>query len=110
LKYISGLAKGLARRGGRIFTKSHADQIDGGSPGKVTVGKHTVTANAVVVATNTPVNDRYKIHTKQAPYMTYVIGARVPSGSAPKALFWDTGPVSQQGHPVPYHYVRQQTI
>ena len=38
-----------------------------------------VTADAVVVATNTPINDRVAIHTKQAPYLTYVIGARVPA-------------------------------
>jgi len=38
------------------------------------------------------------IHTKQAPYTTYVIGALVPPGSVPKALYWDTLD--------PYHYVR----
>jgi nitrite reductase/ring-hydroxylating ferredoxin subunit len=59
-----------------------------------------VTARAVVVATNTPVNDRVAIHTKQAPYRTYVVGARVPRGSVPDILLWDT--------PDPYHYVRLQ--
>jgi Rieske Fe-S protein len=62
------------------------------------------------VATNTPINDQFAIHTKQAPYLSYVIGARIPSGSVPTALYWDTGPVSQQGRPVPYHYVRLQAI
>ena len=33
------------------------------------------TAAAVVVATNTPINDLVAIHTKQAPYLTYAIGA-----------------------------------
>jgi len=51
---------------------------------------HVVTADAVVVATNTPINDLLVIHTKQAPYMTYMIGASVPHGSVPKALYWDT--------------------
>ena len=41
---------------------------------------YTVTADAVVVATNTPINDLVAIHTKQAPYMTYVIGAACPEG------------------------------
>ena len=67
-------------------------------PAVVQAGKHVVTADAVVVATNAPVNDRVAIHTKQAPYMTYVIGARVPPGAVPQALSWDTGD--------PYHYVR----
>ena len=64
------------------------------------MGKHVVTGDALVVATNVPINNRLAIHTKQAPYMTYVIGARVPRGSVPKVLAWDTGD--------PYHYIRLQ--
>ena len=58
----------------------------------------TVEAGAVVVATNVPFVDRFAIHTKQAPYHTYVIAARVSPGSVKRALYWDTGD--------PYHYVR----
>ncbi len=54
------------------------------------------------MATNSPINDRVAIHTKQAPYMTYVIGARIPSGSVPKGLYWDTED--------PFHYVRLQKL
>ena len=46
-----------------------------------TSGGGVVTAGAVVVATNTPVNDLIAIHTKQAAYQTYVIGARIPRRS-----------------------------
>ncbi|HEV2912579.1 MAG TPA: FAD-dependent oxidoreductase [Pyrinomonadaceae bacterium] len=102
LKYLSGLASAIKRDGGRIFTGTHASKIEGGERARVeTSDGHTVTAGAVVVATNTPVNDRVVIHTKQAPYLTYVIGARVPRGSVETALFWDT--------PDPYHYVRIQS-
>src|SRR5690606_31835579 len=52
----------------------------------------------VVVATNSPINDRVAIHTKQAPYMTYVVGLRVPRGAVHPALYWDTLDN--------YHYVR----
>jgi glycine/D-amino acid oxidase-like deaminating enzyme/nitrite reductase/ring-hydroxylating ferredoxin subunit len=100
LKYLSALAKLIKEQGGRIYTNSHADHIEGGSPAKIEVGRHTVTAEAVVVATNTPINDLVAIHTKQAPHMTYVIGARVPSGSVTDALYWDTLKA--------YHYVRLQ--
>jgi Rieske Fe-S protein len=62
----------------------------------------TVSAGAVVVATNVPFIDRVAIHTKQAPYHTYVIGARVQPGSITPALYWDTGD--------PYHYVRLQRV
>src|SRR6185312_12048861 len=65
-------------------------------------GGRTVRADAIVVATNTPVNDLVAIHTKQAPYRTYVIGARIPRGSVRRMLLWDT--------PDPYHYVRLVSV
>ncbi|HEU4352427.1 MAG TPA: FAD-dependent oxidoreductase [Burkholderiales bacterium] len=98
LKYLARLAQAIVHEGGRVFTGSHADEIEGGVPALVHVGKSVLTADAVVVATNAPVNDRVAINTKQAPYMTYVIGARVPPGSVHRALAWDTGD--------PYHYIR----
>ncbi len=102
LKYLAAVAKAIERDGGRLFTKTHVDQIDGGPPAQIKAGSHVVTAGAVVVATNAPVNDRLVIHTKQAPYLTYVIGARVPRGSVAKALYWDTLD--------PYHYIRLQNL
>src|SRR5690606_6742920 len=98
LAYLAGLAGAITRAGGRIFTHTHADAIHGGDPARVGAGGRTVQANAVVVATNTPVNTRVALHTKQAPYMTYVIAADVPPGSVPRGLYWDTED--------PYHYVR----
>jgi glycine/D-amino acid oxidase-like deaminating enzyme/nitrite reductase/ring-hydroxylating ferredoxin subunit len=102
LKYMSGLAEAFRRLGGRLHTRTHAEEIVGGDDAHVkTSDGHTVRAKHVVVATNTPVNDRVAIHTKQAPYRTYVVGARVPKGSVPRVLLWDT--------PDPYHYVRLQS-
>ena len=98
LKYLAGLAAAIERAGGRIYTGTHAEQIEGGSDAKVTTKQGVVSAAHVVVATNTPVNDLVVVHTKQAPYMTYVIGARVPRGSVTTGLYWDTGD--------PYHYIR----
>ena len=102
LDYLSGLARAIERDGGRIFTGTHAASIEGGTPARVIGRRPMVTADAVVVATNTPVNDRVAIHTKQAPYLTYVIGARVPRGSVARGLYWDTLD--------PYHYVRLQAL
>ena len=92
------MARAVVHDGGRIYCGSHVDRIEGGVPTVVHVGRHVVTTDAVVVATNVPVNDRVAIHTKQAPYMTYVIAARMPAGSVPRVLSWDTGD--------PYHYIR----
>jgi glycine/D-amino acid oxidase-like deaminating enzyme/nitrite reductase/ring-hydroxylating ferredoxin subunit len=103
LKYLTGLAKAIKEKGGRIYTQSHATEIEGGKQARVeTTGGGVVTAGAVVVATNTPVNDLMAIHTKQAAYQTYVIGARIPLGSVARALYWDT--------PDPYHYLRVETV
>jgi Rieske Fe-S protein len=65
-----------------------------------TADGRTVTAGAAVVATNSPFTDLFAIHTKQAPYHTYVIAARVAAGAITPALYWDMGD--------PYHYVRLQ--
>ena len=101
LKYLIGLARAILRDGGRIFTGTRVVTIAGGSPARIaSKAGPVVTADAVVVATNSPVNNRVAIHTKQAPYLSYVIAARVPRGSVSKALYWDTAD--------PYHYVRLQ--
>lgn len=104
MKYLAGLAAAIDKYGGRIYSRSfHVEKIEGDSPAKVTVrGGDMVTADSVVVATNTPVNDWVTIHTKQAAYRTYVICGLIPAGSVKKALFWDTAD--------PYHYVRIQPI
>jgi glycine/D-amino acid oxidase-like deaminating enzyme len=99
LKYLAGVARAFERRGGRIHCGSHVAEVRGGEPARVaTTSGATVTAQAVVVATNTPVNDRVAIHTKQAPYSTYAIAATVPFNAVRKALYWDMAD--------PYHYVR----
>ena len=98
-KYLHALAQAIVRDKSLIFSHTHAHHIQGGPDACVeTSDGPIVRARAIVVATNTPVNDRVKIHTKQAPYRTYVIAARIPQSSVPKALYWDTLD--------PYHYVR----
>ncbi len=103
VKYLAGLSRAIRRMGGRIFTDTHVTAMTGGTSAKVeTAGGYTVEAGSIVIATNTPINDLIAIHTKQAPYTTYVIGARVPSGSVTRALYWDTAD--------PYHYARLQGL
>ena len=99
LKYLSGLTQAILRRGGRVYAHTHATRVEGGERAHVeTAGGAIIAADAVVVATNTPINDQLVIHTKQAPYRTYVVGARVPAASLPTMLLWDTLE--------DYHYVR----
>jgi glycine/D-amino acid oxidase-like deaminating enzyme/nitrite reductase/ring-hydroxylating ferredoxin subunit len=99
LRYLAELTRAIQRRGGEIYGHTHATAIKGGSAAYVeTHSGAKVDANSVVVATNTPVNDRVAIHTKQAPYLSYVIAARIPTNAVPFGLYWDTDD--------PFHYVR----
>ncbi|HSA85928.1 MAG TPA: FAD-dependent oxidoreductase [Nitrospira sp.] len=101
VKYMIGLMRAIERRGGRIFTDTHVETVQGGEHAVIEIRQgHVVMAKSVVVATNTPINDMVVVHTKQAPYTTYVIGAGVPKDSVPTALYWDQAD--------PYHYVRIQ--
>ena len=110
LLYLVGLADALKRMGGRIYTGKRVTNVQGSDPKKKTparaelAGGVQITADHVVVATNTPspINDWFGIYTKQASYRTYVIGAAVARGTVADALYWDTGD--------PYHYVRLQSI
>ena len=101
LDYLSGLAAAVERLAGRIYLGTHVDSVEDGEPVVVTTAAgRTVRARHVVVATNSPVVDRVTMHTKQMPYRTFVVGARVAPGTIPHLLLWDTAD--------PYHYVRLQ--
>jgi len=107
LKYLKGLADAIVRMGGEIYTNTHADDI---SEGSVRANGFTIRANHIIVATNTPVNDLLTMHTKQWPYRTYVIAAKVPKGILPYAQWWDTGNMESKWVSKPYHYVRLEPL
>jgi glycine/D-amino acid oxidase-like deaminating enzyme/nitrite reductase/ring-hydroxylating ferredoxin subunit len=99
IKYLAALARLIKAGGGRIYTGTHATEIEDKPPVRIsTAAGPTVKAGAVVVATNSPIVSGPVFHTKQAAYRTYVIGVRVPHGSVPRVLAWDTGD--------PYYYLR----
>jgi glycine/D-amino acid oxidase-like deaminating enzyme/nitrite reductase/ring-hydroxylating ferredoxin subunit len=103
-KYLAGLVASIKRKGGRLFANSCVERIEE-KQGKMIVtvaAGHKVHAADVIVATNSPVNVQVPIHTKQAPYRTYAIAAKIPRGELPDALYWDTHN--------PYHYVRLQPL
>ena len=101
LKYLNGVVQAFTRAGGRLYGGVRAVKVTGGAMADVeTAGGQHISAKSVVVATNAPFIDLFAIHTKQAPYYTYVIGARVAPDAITPALYWDTHD--------PYHYVRLQ--
>lgn len=103
LRYLAGLAAAVERLGGRIYGDTRAVKMTGGEGAQVTVKTgYSVRAGAVVVATNTPFNDRVVIQTKQASYRTFVVAAPVVPGSVQRGLYWDL----EQ----PFHYARLETL
>lgn len=104
LQYLDGLRRCIERKGGTIFTGTHASVID--HEGITSRDGYSVKARYVVVATNSPVNCRSNLLEMQRPHRTYVIGALVKKGSVPNALWWDTGDLNVNPTTPPYHYVR----
>lgn len=100
LRYLGGLAAAFERLGGRICCRTRVTEVRGGELARVaTENGPAVSGRAVVIATDTPFNDRLAIHTKQASYRTYAVAAPIEPGST-RALFWDMED--------PFHYVRVQ--
>lgn len=101
LKYLVGLAGAIRKHGGIIHTKTVVEKVRGGAPCKVTTTHGlTVSAGAVVIATNNPFEGGTTLHTKVAAYITYAFAAEIPKNSFNHGLCWDTED--------PYHYVRAQ--
>ena len=89
----------LKKLGGKIYSPVHVKKVEGGEQAYVeTDDGFKVRAEHIVVATNTPINDLVKIHTKQAAHRTYVVAYQVPKDSYSGFLLWDMEK--------PYHYVR----
>ncbi len=116
--YLQGLASAMTSKfGTKIFTETHAEEIEpaGTSNSKKnkikTQSGFTIFANNVVLATNAPIVDKEsKIYDKQQAFRTYAIGVKVPKGTVPRALYWDTGNQKSKEKVKPYHYVRTQKI
>ena len=102
MKYLRAVAEAAKRDGAQIYNGTRATRIEGGKAAHVETNRGVIHAGAIVVATNSPINDLVAIHTKQAAYRTFVVGARIRSNSLPQILLWDT--------PDPYHYVRVHRV
>jgi glycine/D-amino acid oxidase-like deaminating enzyme/nitrite reductase/ring-hydroxylating ferredoxin subunit len=103
LKFISGLVDALLKLGVAMYEQTDVTELE--EKGEAVIARTgagaTIRAHQAIVATNAPFHLRVPIHTKQAPYRTYVIAGPIPSGSVADILLWDT---AEPG----YHYVRLQ--
>jgi glycine/D-amino acid oxidase-like deaminating enzyme/nitrite reductase/ring-hydroxylating ferredoxin subunit len=103
LKFLAGLARALERPRVAIHTGTHAHDV-AEKDGEVTVTTPggRVHARHAVVATNTPINERFRFHTKMSAHQTYAMAALIRRGTFEQVLMWDDGD--------PYHYVRLASI
>jgi glycine/D-amino acid oxidase-like deaminating enzyme/nitrite reductase/ring-hydroxylating ferredoxin subunit len=102
-RYLAGLAKAIQAHDGRFFADTvHVADLEeeDGSVVVETEAGPKIRARAAVFATNSPTNNKVELHAKEMPMRTYVVAARVPKGSVPDVLVWDTLEA--------YHYVRIQ--
>ena len=104
LRYLAGLAAAIETKGGRLFSETVfvADEENETGVELETENGFRIRAQSAVFATNSPVNNKVQIHPKQAPDRTYVVAGRVPKGSVPDVLLWDTYEA--------YHYVRIEEL
>lgn len=102
LKYLAGLAAAIRKEGGRFYADTTVTEVTEDRDEVVisTTSGQRVRASHAVVATNAPINDRYALHSKMAPYRSYAMAFLLPKGALPDGLYWDTLE--------DYHYVRLQ--
>lgn len=101
LKYLHGMVKVLRDLGVKIFENTHIKEINTDDPRQsviITEKDYEIYSKNLIVATNTPINNRFVIHTKQAPYRTYAMTFELAGEIDEECLLWDTED--------PYHYIR----
>jgi glycine/D-amino acid oxidase-like deaminating enzyme/nitrite reductase/ring-hydroxylating ferredoxin subunit len=102
-KYLAALAKAIDGGGSFVFEHSESTGVTE-APLAVCANGHTIACGRVVIATHTPLQGKTNLpsalglQTKLYLYTSYAIGGRLPKGSVPEALYWDTAD--------PYRYLR----
>jgi glycine/D-amino acid oxidase-like deaminating enzyme/nitrite reductase/ring-hydroxylating ferredoxin subunit len=102
-KYLSALARLVDGDGSHVFEHTESEEVCD-KPLSVRANGCTISCGYVVIATHTPLMGKTHLalatlfQSKLFLYSSYVLGGRVPKGTVPDALFWDTAD--------PYHYLR----
>jgi glycine/D-amino acid oxidase-like deaminating enzyme/nitrite reductase/ring-hydroxylating ferredoxin subunit len=97
-RYLRALARRFVGMGGRIFERTPVRGIGDESPCLVLCDGGEVKATDVVVATDSPICNRFVLMTKVAAYRTYVLAVAAPEAGMRPGLLWDTHD--------PYRYTR----
>jgi glycine/D-amino acid oxidase-like deaminating enzyme/nitrite reductase/ring-hydroxylating ferredoxin subunit len=102
-KYLAALLRSIPGDGSHVFENTDASEIEA-DPLTVHAGRFKIRCQYLMIATHTPLLGKTALfkgtlfQSKLALYTSYVLGAKLPRGSLPEALFWDTTD--------PYYYLR----
>jgi glycine/D-amino acid oxidase-like deaminating enzyme/nitrite reductase/ring-hydroxylating ferredoxin subunit len=102
-KYLRAMVEEIPGKGSHVFENSAVADFDAKTR-RAKVNRNCVSFDRVIMATNNPlvglasISAATLLQTKLFLYTSYALGARVPSGAVPEALFWDTRD--------PYDYLR----
>ena len=80
------LARVVAGDGSHVFERSRVSGVDDGDRCRVRTGGGSLTAGAVIVATNFPIADRGLFFTRCHPYRSYLVAAGL-DGTPPDGTF-----------------------
>ncbi len=97
LSFVLNLAESFVGEGGLLFENSRVLKVEDDSTPRVHTKFGSVSAQEIVLATHTPIGVYLSLHTRVAPYFSYVMGVRLKRAPA-QGLFWDTSK--------PYFYLR----
>ncbi len=102
-KYLSALLGKIPGDGSYVFENTEFSEVES-DPLVVYAGRFKIRCEYLIIATHTPLLGKTGalkgtlFQSKLALYTSYVIGAKLPRGAVPEALFWDTAD--------PYYYLR----
>ncbi len=102
-KYLAALLRTIPGGGCHVFENSNVTEFED-KPLGVKIGDKKVRCDFMFIATHNPLMGNtgafsaMLFQTKLALYTSYVLRAKLPGGSLPEALFWDTTD--------PYYYLR----
>ena len=102
-KYLAPLLRAIDGDGSHVFENTEATEVESELLA-VHAGKFKIRCSYLMIATHTPLLGKTGLmkgtlfQSKLALYTSYALGAKLPSGSVPEALFWDTDD--------PYYYLR----
>ena len=102
-KYLKALLSAIPGEGSHVFENTAFEDVED-KPFAVRANGQRIRCEYLILATHNPLMGRKGIlssalfQTKLSLYTSYVLGAKIPKGELPEALFWDTHD--------PYDYLR----